>query len=210
MKLIFATNNAHKLEEARAILPNIRILSLDEIGLVADIPETADTLEGNSMQKSEFVHQWLLQHPAAAEGVIGCFADDTGLEIDALDGKPGVHTARWAGEDCNPANNRAKTLRLLEGRTDRDAQFRTAVTLFYWDGSDSTLEHPHTQLFEGKVRGSISTVERGDHGFGYDPIFIPEGYADPFAVLPAEVKNAISHRARAMAALAAFFAGKGL
>lgn len=207
MKLIFATNNAHKLEEARAILSDFEIVSLSEIGLHADIPETADTLHGNSLQKADFVYAWLRSNPEAlAADVAGCFADDTGLEIEALGGQPGVYTARFAGEECNPAANRAKTLRLLEGEENRAAQFRTAVTLYYWGGADGSFEHPHKELFEGIVKGSISTEERGDHGFGYDPVFIPEGYTDTFAVLPAELKNSISHRARAMAALAAFFA----
>lgn len=206
MKLIFATNNAHKLEEARAILQQFEIVSLAEIGLHADIAETADTLQGNSKQKADFVYQWLLEHPeAVAEGVVGCFADDTGLEIEALNGQPGVFTARWAGDECDPAANRQKTLRLLNGVDNRAAQFRTVVTLYYWDGQTSTFQSPHTQLFEGVVHGSISTEERGDHGFGYDPIFIPEGYSDPFAILPSELKNTISHRARSMTALANFF-----
>lgn len=206
MRLIFATNNAHKLEEARAILPQFEIVSLAEIGLHADIPETADTLQGNSLQKTDYVYRWLLQNPQVlAADVVGCFADDTGLEIDALGGQPGVYTARFAGEECDPAANRAKTLRLLEGETNRKAQFRTVVSLYYWNDGVSSLEHPHQQLFEGIVKGCISTEERGDHGFGYDPIFIPEGYSDTFAVLPSELKNTISHRARAMAALAAFF-----
>jgi len=209
MRLIFASNNAHKLEEARAILSQYEIVSLSEIGLDADIPETADTLQGNSQQKADFVYEWLLRHPSALTAdVVGCFADDTGLEISALGGQPGVHTARWAGEDCNPANNRAKTLRMLEGVDDRAAQFRTVVSLIYWDGVEHTVEHPLVRQFEGKVEGRIATGEFGTNGFGYDPIFSPEGYTETFAQLPSSVKNSISHRARAMAALAAFFADK--
>lgn len=195
MKLIFATNNAHKLEEARKILPGFEILSLAEIGLHADIPETADTLQGNSLQKAEYVYKWCLANKdSLLQDVAGCFADDTGLLIRALHDAPGVYTARWAGEDCNPADNRAKALRLLDGVEDRAARFCTVVTYIRMDGS--------MEQYEGEVRGRIATEESGDHGFGYDPIFIPEGYDETFAVLPSELKNSISHRARAMQAFA--------
>lgn len=195
MTLIFATNNAHKLEEARSILPNIRILSLAEIGLHADIPETADTLEGNSLQKAQFVMDWLREEPGRLpDGVDGCFADDTGLLIRALHDAPGVYTARWAGEECSPAANRAKALRELQGVQDRYARFCTVVTYMRPDGT--------MRQFRGEVPGHIATEESGEHGFGYDPIFIPEGYDETFAVLPAELKNSISHRARAMQAFA--------
>ena len=130
MKLIFASNNAHKLEEARAIMPDIQILSLAEIGCHEDIPETRPTLEGNSLQKATFVRDWCLSHPEHIPAdVAGCFADDTGLEIDALNGEPGVYTARWAGPSCNPGSNRKKALALLAGETRRTARFRTIVTL---------------------------------------------------------------------------------
>lgn len=206
MTLIFATNNLHKLAEARSILPGFSILSLADIGLHAEIPETADTLQGNALQKTDFVYRWLLEHPDALNpDIVGCFSDDTGLEITALGMQPGVYTARFAGPECDPAANRTKTLRLLLGVTDRTARFRTAVSLFFWGGPEASLLHPQRQLFEGIVRGSISTSEQGDHGFGYDSIFIPEGYTDTFAVLPPSLKNTISHRARAMSALAAFF-----
>lgn len=198
MKLIFATNNAHKLEEARLILPDVEILSLNEIGLHADIPETSDTLLGNSQQKSDFVYNWCVEHAKClSTDVNGCFADDTGLEIAALKNAPGVYTARWAGEDCNPANNRKKALTELAGKTDRKAQFRTVVTYIMWNelGGDTIKGYA-----EGIVKGTISTEERGEHGFGYDPIFIPEGYTETFAELPSETKNGISHRARAMQA----------
>ena len=192
MTLIFASNNAHKLEEARAILPGHHILSLAEIGLHEEIPETQPTRQGNSLQKAEFVYNWCQQHTNSLPAdVIGCFADDTGLEIEALNGDPGVYTARWAGDHCNPADNRKKTLTLLEGVTNRQAQFRTVVTFIpFHRGTPSA--------FEGIVRGSISTEERGNGGFGYDPVFIPEGYDKTFAELPIELKNSISHRARAM------------
>jgi len=183
MKLVFASNNAHKLQEVRAILPEHEILSLEDIGCHADIPETAETLEGNSLLKAQYV--WDHYH-------LDCFADDTGLEIAALGNQPGVRTARWAGEPANPANNRKKALAELSGQTNRAARFRTVVTLIR-DGK--------AEQVEGIVRGSIATAEYGNGGFGYDPLFIPEGYDKSFAELPAELKNTISHRARALQAL---------
>ena len=205
MKLIFASNNIHKLEEARAILSDFEILSLAEIGLHADIPETADTLEGNSMQKADYVFEWYKDHhDIMSNDVIGCFADDTGLCIRALEWKPGVITARWAGEACNPADNRAKTLKLMKGISDRYAEFRTVVTLILWDEPQS-IDAPLKQQFVGTVVGNISEEEWGEKGFGYDPIFIPEGHELTFAQLPTEYKNSISHRARAMKKLADFF-----
>ena len=205
MKLIFASNNLHKLEEARAILSDFEILSLAEIGLHADIPETADTLEGNSMQKADYVFEWYKAHQCSMPNdVVGCFADDTGLCIRALDWKPGVITARWAGEACNPADNRAKTLKLMKGISDRYAEFRTVVTLILWDEPQS-IDTPLKQQFVGTVEGNISEEEWGEKGFGYDPIFIPEGHELTFAQLPTEYKNSISHRARAMKKLADFF-----
>ena len=205
MKLIFASNNIHKLEEARAILSDFEILSLAEIGLHADIPETADTLEGNSMQKADYVFEWYKAHQCSMPNdVVGCFADDTGLCIRALDWKPGVITARWAGEACNPADNRAKTLKLMKGISDRYAEFRTVVTLILW-GEPQSIDTPLKQQFVGTVEGNISEEEWGEKGFGYDPIFIPEGHELTFAQLPTEYKNSISHRARAMKKLADFF-----
>lgn len=202
MKLIFATNNAHKLEEARKILPTIEILSLAEISLSADIPETADTLDGNSLQKADFVYQWCEQHAASLPAdVAGCFADDTGLEIAALNNAPGVYTARWSGEPVDPARNRRKALSELQDQDDRAAQFRTAVTLILWD---EDIKQTDLRKFEGIVKGRIATEERGTNGFGYDSVFIPEGHDLTFAELPSEIKNAISHRARAMQALATF------
>ena len=198
MTLIFASNNAHKLEEARAILPNLKILSLAEVGLHEDIPETQPTLEGNSLQKAEYVQLWCASHAAnLPKDVAGCFADDTGLEIAVLNGAPGVYTARWSGESCNPADNRKKALTLLAGETNRAARFRTVVTLILFHD-----DSPYS--FEGIVRGSISTEERGNGGFGYDPVFIPEGYEKTFAELPISLKNSISHRARAMQQLAKY------
>lgn len=191
MTLLFASNNAHKLEEVRGILPaSITILSLAEVGFHAEIDETGQTLEENSQIKADTIHRWLAEHPEIR--VDGVFADDTGLEIEALGGKPGVRTARWAGEDCVAANNRAKALSELQGVTHREARFRTVVTLIRGEQVDQV---------DGIVPGRIATEERGEGGFGYDPVFIPEGYDVTFAELPAEVKNSISHRARAMQAL---------
>ena len=200
MKLIFASNNAHKLEEARAILKGIEVLSLNEIGCHEEIPETHPTLEGNSLQKAEYILHWCEAHAAQLPAdLYGCFADDTGLEIEALNGDPGVYTARWAGEHCNPADNRKKALHELQGVTNRAARFRTVVTLIAFA---APAKEPLTTTFEGIVRGSISTEERGDGGFGYDPVFIPEGYEKTFAELPITLKNDISHRAKAMQKLA--------
>ncbi len=183
MRLVFASNNAHKLQEVWAILPEHEILSLEDIGCHADIPETSDTLEGNSLLKAQYVYEHY--H-------CDCFADDTGLEIEALGNKPGVYTARWAGEPANPANNRKKALQELAGQTNRRARFRTVITL---------IRNGKVEQVEGVVRGSIAEAEYGNGGFGYDPLFIPEGYDKTFAELPAEIKNTISHRARALLAL---------
>lgn len=188
MKLIFASNNAHKLTEVRAILSDHEVLSLHDVGFEQEIEETGETLEANSLIKAQTVSTWLQQHNLQ----FWVFADDTGLEISALGGKPGVYTARWAGEPSNPANNRHKALVELAGKTNRTARFRTVITLI--------KEGEVTQV-EGIVNGSIAFEEYGEGGFGYDPIFIPTGHEQTFAQLPAEIKNSISHRARAMAAL---------
>ncbi|MBQ2170111.1 MAG: RdgB/HAM1 family non-canonical purine NTP pyrophosphatase [Paludibacteraceae bacterium] len=188
MKLVFATNNAHKLDEVRRILPaDVEVLSLEQVGFLHDIDETGTTLAENSRIKAETVAEWLRAN--SQQPVDGVFADDTGLEIDALGGKPGVYTARWAGE---PAANRRKALQELADKPNRAAQFRTVVTL---------IDRTGTRQVDGIVRGRIATEERGDGGFGYDPVFIPEGYDKTFAELPAETKNTISHRARAMSEL---------
>lgn len=189
MKLVFASNNKHKLEEVRAILTGHEVLSLSDIGFVTDIEETGDTLGANSLIKAQAVADFI---KAQAVEVDGVFSDDTGLEIDALHGQPGVHTARWAGEPANDANNRRKALTLLHGQTNRSARFRTVITL---------IRGEQVQQVEGCVEGVIATQESGDGGFGYDPLFMPEGYDKTFAELPAEIKNSISHRARAMQAL---------
>jgi XTP/dITP diphosphohydrolase len=188
MKLVFATNNAHKLDEVRRILPQeVEVLSLEQVGFLHDIDETGTTLAENSRIKAETVAEWLRAN--SQQPVDGVFADDTGLEIEALGGKPGVYTARWAGE---PAANRKKALSELADKPNRAAQFRTVVTL---------IDRTGTRQVDGIVRGRIATEERGDGGFGYDPVFIPEGYDRTFAELPAEIKNTISHRARAMSEL---------
>mgnify|MGYP001777291468 CR=1 FL=1 len=177
-KFIFATNNAHKLDEVKAIVgKKIEILSLRDIGCQADIPETADTLEGNALQKARFVYDAYHQD---------CFADDTGLEVEALDGAPGVYSARYAGDAHNSEANMRKLLHELEGVENRRARFRTVFALIL-----NGKEH----LFEGIVYGRIDKVRHGTAGFGYDPIFIPDGYTQTFAEMGDELKNQISHRA---------------
>ena len=185
--LVFATNNLHKLEEVRDILGgSFRIASLKEIGCTDDIPETADTLEGNALQKARYVKE---------KFGYDCFADDTGLEVEALGGAPGVFSARYAGPGHDSEANMQKLLKELEGKTNRQAQFRTVVALIL-EGREYT--------FEGIVRGTILTERRGTAGFGYDPVFVPEGYAETFAEMGSEEKNRISHRARAVQKLADF------
>lgn len=188
-KLVFATNNKHKLEEIRAILSDrIEVLSLADIACYDEIPETADTLEGNALIKARHIYD---------KYGFYCFADDTGLEVEALGGAPGVYSARYAGEHCSFADNVNKMLRELEGvPSPRKAVFRTVIALI-----DESGEH----LFEGSVEGEILTEASGDTGFGYDPIFRPDGYSESFAALGEEIKNRISHRARATEKLAQFF-----
>lgn len=180
MKLVFATNNRHKLEEVRAILGNkIEVLSLNDIDCHDDIPETADTLEGNALIKARYIYEKL---------GVDCFADDTGLEVEALNGEPGVYSARYAGEDCNPEANMYKLLQNLTGENNRNAQFRTVIAL---------IINGEEKLFNGIVKGTISREKMGNAGFGYDPIFIPEGFSESFAQMTSEMKNSISHRYRA-------------
>lgn len=186
-ELIFATNNKHKLQEIRAILDGIvNVKSLADINLSGDIPETADTLEGNALQKA----QWVFQRTGKA-----CFADDTGLEVDALGGRPGVYSARYAGEQCSFKDNVNKLLGEMEGKTNRAARFRTVICL---------LSDGEPQYFEGRVDGTILTEPYGTEGFGYDPIFMPKRFAVSFAEMPAEIKNRISHRALAAKQLAGY------
>ena len=192
MQIVFATNNAHKLSEIRAILGRqMEILSLADIGCHDDIPETADTLEGNALIKARWVKE---------RYGFDCFADDTGLEVEALGGGPGVHTARYAYPDRHdPVANTRKLLAELHDKDNRAARFRTVIALI--QGTD---EH----LFEGIVEGHIATEERGTEGFGYDPVFAPEGGEKTFAELGVEAKNCISHRARAVKKLADFLLAK--
>lgn len=180
MKLVFATNNRHKLQEVRAIVGDrVEILSLCDIGCNDDIPETADTLQGNALIKARYINE---------KYGVDCFADDTGLEVDALGGAPGVYSARYAGEECDSEANMQKLLHNLTGKSERSAQFRTVIALII-NGDE--------KLFNGVVKGRISTEKLGDSGFGYDPIFIPEGFSESFAQMSAEQKNSISHRFRA-------------
>lgn len=218
MRLVFASNNAHKLSEVRAIMPaEVTVLSLRDIGFEAEIDETGSTLEENSLIKAQTVWDFINDGMSAAKPlndgleVDGVFADDTGLEIDVLGGEPGVYTARWytheptltlpmgkgvTEEMMNFQCNRAKALRELDGKEDRGCQFRTVITLIK---SNPTLPKEKEIIqVEGVVRGQITTEEHGTGGFGYDPIFIPEGYDKTFGELPAEIKNHISHRARAL------------
>ena len=192
MKLVFATNNAHKLQEVQQILgDSFEVVGLRDIGCHEDIPETADTLEGNALQKARYVKQ----HYG-----LDCFADDTGLEVRALDGAPGVHTARYAelfgtGETHDSNANMNLLLHNLENKSDRHARFRTVFALIY-----QGEEH----LFEGIVEGEILHERHGNEGFGYDPVFEPEGRGISFAEMPAADKNAISHRGRATRKLVEF------
>lgn len=189
MKLVFASNNQHKLEEVRQILPiSVEVISLREIGFVQEIDETGTTLEENSALKAQEVWSWLIDN-SLLESIDGVFADDTGLEILALGGAPGVRTARWAGDEACDINNRQKALYELEGIADRTARFRTVVSL---------IRNGEILQVEGVVNGLIAIEEEGNGGFGYDPIFIPEGYDKTFASLSSKEKNAISHRGRAM------------
>lgn len=186
-KLVFATNNNHKLEEVRAILDErFEVVSLKEIGCFDDIPETADTLKGNALLKAQYVFE---------KFGLDCFADDTGLEISALDGAPGVYSARFAGEECDAQKNMQKVLTLMKGVENREARFRTVVAL---------IRGGKTDYFEGKIEGRIAEIPTGNAGFGYDPIFVPEGYSESFAELSLDEKNKISHRARAVQKLADF------
>jgi len=181
MELIFATYNQHKTEEAREIAASaIYIKNLKDIGCFDEIPETADTLQGNALQKARYVHEHY--H-------VNCFADDTGLEVEALDGRPGVYSARFAGEHCTYQDNVNKLLKEMEGKTNRKACFKTVVALI--------LDNEE-YLFEGRVDGEIIENQKGTSGFGYDPVFLPEGFDRTFAEMSDEEKNSISHRGRAM------------
>lgn len=191
MKLYFSTNNAHKISEAIEILGGklsrgVEVLPMSALGCEADIPETADSLEGNSLIKAKFLYD--RYH-------VDCFADDTGLEVEALNGEPGIFSARYAGEPVDSAANRKKLLQNLKDKNNRRAQMRTVVTV---------ILNGKPYQFEGVVKGVILTEERGDGGFGYDSIFMPDGYDKTFAELPPETKNKISHRAIALNKIAEF------
>ena len=187
MKIVFATNNVHKLEEVAAMLPEgYELLSLKDIGCDVDIPETADTLQGNALQKACYVKE----HYG-----LDCFADDTGLEVEALNGEPGVYSARYAGPGHDSKANMAKLLLKMQEKTNRRAQFRTVIALLLGN---------ETYFFEGIIKGTLLEKPRGTAGFGYDPIFVPEGYNETFAEMGDE-KNEISHRARAVEKLVQFF-----
>lgn len=185
MKIVFATNNAHKLSEVRAVLnDDIELVTLKEVGITEDIPETGATLDENASIKARYVYE---------RTGLDCFADDTGLEVEALNGAPGVRSARYATEGHDFAANNRKLLKELEGKSNRRARFRTVISLIR-----SGVE----QQVEGIVTGTIATSEAGKEGFGYDPLFIPDGKSVTFAEMSAEEKNAISHRGRAVKALA--------
>ena len=187
MDIVFATHNRHKSEEACQILgPRWTLRNLHDLGQTEEIPETADTLKGNALQKAQYVYD---------KYHLSCFADDTGLEVEALGGQPGVYSARYAGEHCTFADNVRKLLHEMEGKSNRRACFKTVVALIL-DGE--------THFFEGRVDGTIIESPRGEEGFGYDPVFVPDGFTETFAEMSAEQKNKISHRGRAMAKLIEF------
>lgn len=186
-KLVFSTNNEHKLEEVRAKLSKYyQIISLKDLGDNTDVPETGNTLEENAMIKANYL--WDTYH-------LNCFADDTGLEVEALDNAPGVYSARYAGEQKSSEDNVVKLLKELEGKENRRARFRTVIALIM-DGK--------RYLFQGTVEGIITTSPKGTSGFGYDPVFQPDGYDKTFAELTLEDKNSISHRAKAVEQLVLF------
>ncbi len=187
MKLVFATNNLNKLSELKNLLSrNIEILSLKDIGCNQDISETRGTLEGNAMQKAEFI----FEHYG-----INCFSDDTGLEIEVLNNQPGVFSARYAGKNCNSEDNILKVLKKLDNESNRRARFRTVIALII-DGKK--------HLFEGECVGGITKEKKGERGFGYDPIFLPNGFEKTFAQMTKKEKGAISHRGKAVEKLVEF------
>lgn len=187
MQLVFASNNKNKITEIQSILPEtIKILSLEDIGCYEEIPETADTIEGNAILKANYVSE---------KYGFDCFADDTGLEVDALNGAPGVYSARYAGEQRDADDNMNKLLAALKDSSNRKAQFKTVITLNL---------NGKQELFTGIVRGEITLEKFGNKGFGYDPIFQPEEYQETFAQLPLEIKNKIGHRGKATQLLIAF------
>ena len=186
-KLVFATNNSHKLQEVSKILgDNLELVNLHDINCQEDIPETADTLEGNALLKARYIKE----HYG-----FDCFADDTGLEVEALNNAPGVYSARYAGPGHDAQANMRKLLCEVEGKENRKARFRTVIALIL-DGKE--------YLFDGIINGVITAEKKGESGFGYDPIFMPDGYTQTFAELGDDIKNTISHRALAVHKLAEF------
>jgi XTP/dITP diphosphohydrolase len=180
MKLLFATNNEHKLYEISALMPKtMQLVGLSQAGITEDIPETGDTLTDNALIKAEY---------AFAKTGLWCFADDTGLEVEALNGAPGVHSARYAGEARNSTDNINLLLKNLKGVENRNARFKTVIAFIF---------NNERYLFEGVVEGKIIDTPTGTAGFGYDPIFVPNGYDQTFAQMPLELKNSMSHRGRA-------------
>ncbi len=188
MKICFATNNKNKVAEISALLPNeFEVLSLGEVGCAEELPENQMTLAGNSLEKAQYLYD---------NYKINCFADDTGLEVEALDGAPGVYSARFAGEQRNSEDNMLLLLEKLANKKNRKAQFRTVITLIV-DGK--------IKQFEGVAKGQISKGKSGEKGFGYDPIFIPEGFSKSFAEMSSAEKNNVSHRAKAIKKLIQYF-----
>jgi len=188
MEIIFATHNKNKLKEVQSLVPgNITVISLDDLSMTTEIPETGHTLADNALIKARTIFEWY-KKPV--------IADDTGLEVDALNGAPGVYSARYAGEPSNAENNMALLLKNLEGKAHRSAHFKTVIAYINAEGKE--------QLFEGRVDGEIIAERRGGEGFGYDPIFLPEGYEATFAEMSLQEKNQISHRARALRAFSEF------
>ena len=189
MKIVLATQNAHKIEEMSQILAGAaEVLSLSGFPLDHELPETGQTLRDNALEKARYVAQ---------KFGVNCLADDTGLEVDVLNGAPGVYSARYAGEEKNPEKNMEKLLRELQGQTQRSARFKTVLALIL-DGQEF--------LFEGTVEGTILSERQGDKGFGYDPVFLPDGFSQSFAEMDPSQKNAISHRGRALQQLKVFLA----
>ena len=187
LKIIFATQNPNKLQEIKTMLPDgIELKGLEHLGLNEDIPETQETLEGNALQKARFIYERFK---------VNCFADDTGLEVEALNGKPGVYSARYAGEEKDSHANMNKLLNDLKNVENRRAQFRTVIALII-EGEEL--------LFNGIAEGEIINEKRGQEGFGYDPIFVPRGYKETFAQMPLQEKNRISHRYKATKMLAEY------
>lgn len=187
MELVFATQNPHKAYEIEAKLgENFLIISLDALGITEEIPETAPTLEGNALMKARYVYEKTGRN---------CFADDTGLEVEALNGEPGVYSARYAGEEKSPEKNIALLLQKLQGQPSRRAQFRTVIALIF-EGKE--------YLFSGIAQGEIINEKRGTEGFGYDPVFVPAGHSRTFAQMSLEEKNKLSHRAKAFEAMKEF------